>query len=55
MPANDHAAEPPFILDGARVVEYAPFDAAMKSARSTSAVLGSVAVDLLNVFGLAKD
>jgi hypothetical protein len=45
--------EPPFILDGARVVEYAPFDAEMKSSRGTSAVLGGVALDLLNVFGLA--
>ena len=45
--------EPPHILDGARVVEYAPFDAQMKSGGRTSAVLGGVAPDLLNVSGLA--
>jgi hypothetical protein len=43
--------EPPFILDGARVVQYAPFDAQMKGTRA-SAVMGGVAVDLLNVSGL---
>ena len=53
MPTPDPISEPPFILDGAIVVEYAPFDAEMKSARRISAVLGGVAVDLLNVFGLA--
>jgi hypothetical protein len=45
--------EPPFILDGARVLEYAPFDDAMRSARASSAVMGGIAVDLLNVAGLA--
>jgi hypothetical protein len=53
MTPTDTRGEPPFILDGALVVEYAPFDAEMKSARRTSGVLGGVAVDLLNVFGLA--
>ena len=45
--------EPPHILDGARVVEYAPFDAQMKGGKRASAVMGGVAVDLLNVSGLA--
>jgi hypothetical protein len=52
MTSNSRNAEPPHILDGARVVEFAPFDAKMKGSR-TSAVLGGVALDLLNVSGLA--
>lgn len=43
--------EPPPILDGARVLEYAPFDAAIASSRA-SAVVGGIAVDLQNVAGL---
>lgn len=45
--------EPPFILDGARVLEYAPFDDAMRSGGRASAVVGGVAVGLLDVAGLA--
>ena len=41
------------ILDGARVLEYAPFDAQMKSRGRSSGVLGGVAVDLVSVTGLA--
>lgn len=52
MTSDTRNAEPPHILDGARVVEYAPFDAQMKGSRA-SAVLGGVALDLLNVSGLA--
>ena len=44
--------EPPLVLDGARVLEYAPFDDAMRSGGRTSAVMGGVALDLLNVAGM---
>jgi len=43
--------EPPPILDGARVLEYAPFDPQILSGRA-SAVVSGVAVDLQNVAGL---
>ena len=46
------STEPPFVLDAARVIEYAPFDMQIASGRA-SAVLGGVAVDLQNVAGLA--
>ena len=51
MSSNRRITEPPPILDGARVLEYAPFDAAISSSRG-SAVVGGVAVDLQNVVGL---
>src|SRR5688572_25022271 len=51
MASNRRITEPPPILDGARVLEYAPFDAAVASSRG-SAVVGGVAVDLQNVVGL---
>ena len=43
--------EPPPILDGARVLEYAPFDPQISSGRA-SAVVSGIAVDLQNVAGL---
>ena len=43
--------EPPAVLDGAVVLEYAPFDAQLASGRA-SAVVGGVAVDLQNIAGL---
>ena len=46
------SSEPPLILDAARVLEYARFDAQIASGRS-SAVMGGVAMDLGNVSGLA--
>ena len=45
--------EPPVVLDGARVLEYASFDDAVRSNRGASAVMGGVAVDLTTVSGLA--
>jgi hypothetical protein len=45
--------EPPMVLDGARVLEYAPFDAQMKAGGRASAVMGGVALDLVQVAGLA--
>jgi hypothetical protein len=43
--------EPPAILDAARVLEYAPFDAQLASGRA-SGMIGGIAVDLQNVSGL---
>jgi len=43
--------EPPLVLDGARVLEYAPFDEKLASGRG-SAVVAGVAVDLQNVSGV---
>ena len=51
MSANSPDPEPPLVLDGARVVEYAPFDEKLASGRG-SAVVGGVAVDLQNVSGI---
>ena len=47
--SNRRGTEPPMILDGARVLEYAPFDEAMLKA-GASAVVGGVAID--NTAGL---
>lgn len=43
--------EPPMVLDGAHVLEYAPFDEKLSSGGG-SAVVSGVAVDLQNVYGL---
>ena len=45
-------SEPPIILDAARVVEYAPFDEAMRSGARGNAIADGVAVDARNVAGL---
>jgi hypothetical protein len=50
--SNRGEAEPPMLLDGAQVLEYASFDASILSGGG-SAVVGGVAVDLQNVAGLA--
>lgn len=47
---NRRSAEPPIVLDGARVIEFAPFDEPLQKA-GVSAVVGGVAVD--NTAGLA--
>jgi hypothetical protein len=45
-------SEPPFLLDGARVLEYAPLDQAVRTAPGAHAVLGGVAVDPSTVAGM---
>jgi|SRR5687768_10065116 len=45
--------EPPFLLDAARVLEYAPLDDAVRSAPGAHAVVGGVAVDTSTVAGMA--
>ena len=47
--SNRRSTEPPMILDGARVLEFAPFDEPLRRA-GASAVIGGVAVD--NTAGL---
>jgi hypothetical protein len=44
--------EPPFLLDAAQVIEYAPLDHAVRSVPGAHAVVGGVAVDPSNVAGL---
>jgi hypothetical protein len=44
--------EPPFLLDAARVIEYAPLDHAVRSVPGAHAVVGGVAVDPSTVAGL---
>lgn len=51
QPTDDMTPEPPAILDGAVVLEYAPFDAQLASGRA-SAVVSGIAVDLQNIAGL---
>jgi hypothetical protein len=46
---NRRSTEPPTVLDGARVLEFAPFDEQLRKA-GVSAVVGGVAVD--NAAGL---
>jgi hypothetical protein len=50
--SNRRSVEPPLILDGARVLEYAPFDERIL-ASGASAVVGGVAVGSQNAAGLA--
>jgi hypothetical protein len=49
--------DPPFMLDGARVLEFASFDAMAKASGSGSAIVGGIAVDFESVSGvvLAED
>lgn len=44
--------EPPFMLDGARVHEFARFDDAIRASGHASAVVGGVAVDFDSISGL---
>ena len=48
-PSNRRSTEPPIVLDGARVLEFAPFDEQLQRA-GVSAVVGGIAVD--NTAGL---
>ena len=44
--------DPPFMLDGARVLEFARFDVGIRSSGRASAVVGGVALDFDSVSGL---
>ena len=51
--AEHEMQEPPMMLDGARVLEYACFDAKAKASGEASAIVDGVAVDFNSVSGLA--
>lgn len=44
--------DPPFMLEGARVIEFARFDAGLRSSGHASAIVGGVAVDFDSVSGV---
>ena len=52
--SNRRIPEPPIILDGARVLEYAPFDPGILEA-GASAVMGGVAIDHAAGLAIVED